>query len=173
MDGTALAALPRILDALGTSPIPTIIFADDISFRGEDDQFKVLKAVLDGSLSGPPAHVRIYATSNRRHLTPEYFAENAEFERRGGEIHPGETSDEKLSLADRFGLWLGFYAFDQAMYLQVVDHWCHRLGVDDDLASRHRAALAWSRRRGSRNGRIAWQFAVDWLARCSVESDQS
>jgi predicted AAA+ superfamily ATPase len=125
--------------------------------------------VLDGSISAASDNLLVYATSNRRHLMPEFMQENLEYKNVGEEIHPGETSEEKVSLSDRFGLWLSFYPFDQDAYLEIVSHWLRELGAAErDLQEAHRAALQWSLARGSRSGRVAWQFARDWAGRRAV-----
>jgi hypothetical protein len=143
-----------------------ILYCDDLSFEASESAYKALKAALDGSLSAPPENLLIYATSNRRHLLPEYQSENQDARMIEGEIHQGEGVEEKISLSDRFGLWLSFYPFSQAQYLTVVRHWLGRLGVSDrDPAETEREALQWALRRGSRSGRTAWQFARDWAGR--------
>ncbi|MEW6254215.1 MAG: DUF815 domain-containing protein, partial [Planctomycetota bacterium] len=114
---------------------------------------------------GPSDNVLIYATSNRRHLMPEYMAENLETKHLGGEVHPGEAIEEKISLSDRFGLWVSFHVMDQETYLAVARHWAAALGAPADDAAFERAALQWSLGRGARNGRVAWQFARDWAGR--------
>jgi predicted AAA+ superfamily ATPase len=125
-----------------------------------------LKVVLDGSIAAPPDNVLIYATSNRRHLMPEYFAENLEGQRLGEEIHPGEAIEEKISLSERFGLWISFYPFDQDAYLDIVAHWLQSFGcTSDEIVRAEREALNWALERGSRSGRVAWQFARDWAGR--------
>ena len=158
-----LTDLPDIVERIGHRPERFIVFCDDLSFDAGDATYKALKVVLDGSLACAPENVLIYATSNRRHLMPEYFAENAETHRVGEEIHPGEAIEEKVSLAERFGLWLSFYPFDQEAYLNIVAHWLATFGCSaDEIASAERDALNWALMRGARNGRVAWQFAKDW-----------
>ncbi len=163
-----LTDLPDIVELTEGRPERFIIFCDDLSFDAGDARYKALKVVLDGSLAAPPENVLIYATSNRRHLMPEYFAENLESRRVGEEIHPGEAIEEKISLSERFGLWISFYPFDQDAYLNIVAHWLKAFGCrHDDIAAAERDALNWALERGSRSGRVAWQFARDWAGRHS------
>jgi len=158
-----LVDLPDIVELVEGRPERFILFCDDLSFDSGDATFKALKVVLDGSLASAPENVLIYATSNRRHLMPEYFAENLDSHRVGEEIHPGEAVEEKISLSERFGLWLSFYPFDQDAYLNIVAHWLKSFGCGDAEISRaERDALNWALMRGSRSGRVAWQFAKDW-----------
>ena len=160
-----LIDLPDIVDLLEGRQERFILFCDDLSFDAGDATFKALKVVLDGSISSAPENVLIYATSNRRHLMPEYFEENLESKRVGEEIHPGEAVEEKISLSERFGLWLSFYPFDQEAYLNIVAHWLKSFGCDEtEIANSERDALNWALMRGSRSGRVAWQFAKDWAA---------
>jgi hypothetical protein len=147
-------------------PEKFIIFCDDLSFEAGETAYKALKSVLDGSIAAPPDNVLIYATSNRRHLMPEYFSENLETHRVDDEIHPGETTEEKISLSERFGLWISFYPFSQDDYLAIANHWARQLGVADEvIAASEREALNWALSRGSRSGRVAWQFARDLAGR--------
>jgi predicted AAA+ superfamily ATPase len=158
-----LIDLPDIVDLVEGRPERFIVFCDDLSFDAGDATFRALKVVLDGSLAAAPDNVLIYATSNRRHLMPEYFEENLEAHSVGEEIHPGEAIEEKISLSERFGLWLSFYPFDQEAYLDIVAHWLRSFGCTDaEIASAERDALNWALQRGSRSGRVAWQFAKDW-----------
>lgn len=159
-----LVHLPEIVDAVAKQPYRFIVFCDDLSFEADDPAYKALKAVLDGSIAGAPDNMLIYATSNRRHLMPEFFSENDEATRRGGEVHPGESTEEKLSLADRFGLWLSFFPFDQDAYLDIVESWVTALGgsINDSMRTE---ALQWATFRGGRSGRVARQFAADWAGR--------
>ena len=158
-----LIDLADIVDLLEGRPERFIIFCDDLSFDAGDATFKALKVVLDGSLASAPDNVLIYATSNRRHLMPEYFEENLDSKRVGEEIHPGEAVEEKISLSERFGLWLSFYPFDQDAYLNIVAHWLKSFGCGKrEIAAAERDALNWALLRGSRSGRVAWQFAKDW-----------
>ena len=161
-----LVDLPEIVDRLRGRPERFLLYCDDLSFEADDPSYKALKAVLEGSIVAPPENVLIYATSNRRHLLPEFEAENLETRRVGAEIHPGEAVEEKISLSERFGLWLSFYPFTQDEYLRIADHWLGRLGATGtgDPAVRA-AALQWALGRGSRSGRVARQFALDWAGR--------
>lgn len=159
-----LIHLPDILDHLYERPELFILFCDDLSFEADDASYKSLKAVLDGSITAPPENVLIYATSNRRHLLPEYKQENLDTRVVEGEIHHGEGVEEKISLSERFGLWLSFYPFNQQEYLQIVEHWLYRLGSRAD-ENTETEALRWALRRGSRSGRVAWQFARDQAGR--------
>jgi predicted AAA+ superfamily ATPase len=164
VDKRDLVDLPDIVDLVGDRRERFIIFCDDLSFEASDAGYKSLKVALDGSIAGSADNVLIYATSNRRHLMPEFMDENLEAKHLGGEIHPGETTEEKISLSERFGLWLSFYPFDQEQYLDIAGHWVETLGGKVDEASR-KAALLWALERGSRSGRVAWQFARDWAGR--------
>ena len=164
VDKTGLASLPDIFDALADEKYRFIIFIDDLSFAEHEPGYATLKAALDGSLAGPAENVLIYATSNRRHLMPEYMAENLETRHVDGEVHPGEATEEKVSLSDRFGLWVSFHAMDQETYLAVARHWAEHFGapINDNF---ERAALNWALGRSARSGRVAWQFARDWAGR--------
>lgn len=162
VDKEDLIDLPEIVDLLEGRPERFIIFCDDLSFEAGETAYKALKSVLDGSIAAPPENVLIYATSNRRHLMPEYFAENLDTKRVDDEIHPGEAVEEKISLSERFGLWISFYPFSQDDYLAVVGHWARQFGVSEAvIAASERDALNWALGRGSRSGRVAWQFARD------------
>ncbi len=167
VDKTDLADLPEIVDLVADRPERFILFCDDLSFDAGEAGYKALKSVLDGSVSGTSGNVLIYATSNRRHLMPEYMHDNLEARHLpDGEVHPGETVEEKVSLSERFGLWLSFYPFRQDDYLDIVQHWLTSLGCPPDEIQRARTeALQWTIERGSRSGRVAWQFAKDWAAR--------
>ena len=168
VDKEDLIDLPDIVDLLDGRPERFIIFCDDLSFEAGETAYKALKSVLDGSIAAPPDNVLIYATSNRRHLMPEYFSENLETHTVNDEIRPGETTEEKVSLSDRFGLWISFYPFSQDDYLAVFQHWAGELGVSAAvIAASEREALNWSLGRGSRSGRVAWQFAKDLAGRQS------
>jgi len=161
-----LVDLVEIVEALDGRPERFLLYCDDLSFSADDAGYKSLKAVLEGSIAAPADNVLIYASSNRRHLLPELKAENQDVHVVDGEIHPGEAIEEKVSLSERFGLWLSFYPFSQDDYLAIADHWLRRLdaGSCDDEATRL-AALQWARQRGSRSGRVARQFAVDQAGR--------
>ena len=167
-----LLDLSDIVEQLFERPERFVLFCDDLSFEADDASYKSLKAVLDGSIAAPPENVLIYATSNRRHLLPEYREENLETRVVKGEIHHGEGVEEKISLSERFGLWLSFYPYNQEEYLQITDHWLAKLGVqttsDGDIRT---AALQWALKRGSRSGRVAWQFARDQAGRMHMEAD--
>jgi uncharacterized protein len=161
-----LVDLPDIVDIIASRPEHFIIYCDDLSFEADDPGYKALKVVLDGSIAAASENCLIYATSNRRHLMPEYMKENLEYRHVGDEIHPGETSEEKISLSDRFGIWASFYPFDQDEYLNIVNVWIGHFKVDGvGSEALHKAALQWSLSRGSRSGRVAWQFARDWAGK--------
>ncbi|WLT01561.1 ATP-binding protein [Snodgrassella alvi] len=164
VDKSDLLTLPALLSLLTSRPEKYILFCDDLSFEDGDDAYKALKTTLDGGLSQRCDNVLVYATSNRRHLMPEYMADNVAHTGNGGEVHPQEAVEEKVSLSDRFGLWLSFYPFDQNAYLQAVQNWLEEAGLNLDETAR-RAALNWSQSRGSRSGRVAWQFVCDWAGR--------
>ncbi len=164
VDKTDLVSLPALLTILEKRPEKFIVFCDDLSFESGEDTYKALKTALDGGLSQRCANVLVYATSNRRHLMPEYMDENLATTGQRGEVHPKEAVEEKVSLSDRFGLWLSFYPFDQNDYLKAVENWLDDFGLPFDDTARQ-AALNWSLMRGSRSGRIAWQFACDWAGR--------
>src|SRR4029077_517105 len=164
VDKRDLVDLPDIVDLIADRPERFVVFCDDLSFEASDAGYKSLKVALDGSIAGSADNVLIYATSNRRHLMPEFMDENLQAVHRDGEIHPGETTEEKISLSERFGLWLSFYPFDQEQYLDIADHWVNTLGGRSSDESR-KAALLWALERGFRSGRVAWQFARDWVGR--------
>jgi hypothetical protein len=159
-----LVDLPHIVDQVAPREERFLLFCDDLSFHGAEDGYIALKVALDGSVSTTSENLLIYATSNRRHLMPEYMAENLETKYVGDEIHPGETVEEKISLSERFGLWISFYPFDQDEYLDIVAHWLKCFGVSSGDKSKEEA-LQWSLQRGSRSGRVAYQFARDWAGR--------
>jgi predicted AAA+ superfamily ATPase len=164
-----LLDLPDIVDLVEAAPYRFIIFCDDLSFDAEEPGYKALKVVLDGSISATSDNVLIYATSNRRHLMPEYMQENLETKYLGEEIHPGESVEEKISLSERFGLWVSFYPFDQDEYLTIVYYWLGKLAKTAvDKKNVRQEALQWALLRGSRSGRVAWQFARDWVGRHDV-----
>ena len=163
VDKDELVDLADIVDRLEGRSERFIIFCDDLSFEAGETAYKALKSVLDGSVAAPPDNVLVYATSNRRHLMPEYFAENLETHRVDDEIHPGETTEEKVSLSERFGLWISFYPFSQDDYLAIARHWLRHFGVGEAaIAACERDALNWALGRGSRSGRVAWQLARDF-----------
>lgn len=165
VDKDDLVHLPALLDLLYERPERFLLYCDDLSFEANDASYKALKAVLEGTIAAPPDNVLIYATSNRRHLMPEYMAENLEAAPVAGEIHQGESVEEKISLSERFGLWLPFYPFGQDEYLAIVDHWLGRMGISGTPDETRVAALRWATQRGSRSGRVARQFALDWAGR--------
>jgi predicted AAA+ superfamily ATPase len=166
VDKQDLVDLPDIVDLIGDRPERFVVFCDDLSFESDEPGYKALKVVLDGSIAATTENVLVYATSNRRHLMPEYMAENLEYRHVGEEIHPGETVEEKVSLSERFGLWVSFYPFNQDQYLDIVRHWLRHYGArDPGSEAATRAALQWALDRSSRSGRIAWQFARDWAGR--------
>ena len=163
VDKTHLVDLADITLQLANRPERFIVFCDDLSFEAEEAGYKALKAALDGTLAAAPENVLIYATSNRRHLMPEYMSDNEKTQHRGEEVHPNEAVEEKISLSERFGLWLSFYPFDQDTYLAGVAQWLDALGVDiSDPEQYRREALQWALARGTRSGRTAWQFARDY-----------
>ena len=167
VDKSDLIDLPDMVDILAQRPEKFIVFCDDMSFEHGEPGYKALKSVLDGSVSETSANVLIYATSNRRHLLPEYMSENLTYQHtESGEVHPGEGVEEKISLSERFGLWVSFYPFTQDEYLTIVAQWLDALGMPEAKRSRFREeALIWSLERGSRSGRVAWQFAKDFAGR--------
>jgi predicted AAA+ superfamily ATPase len=161
-----LVDLPDIVTMIAGRPERYIIFSDDLSFEASEPGYIAMKSVLDGSIAGMPENLLVYATSNRRHLMPEYMTENLETKRIGEEIHPGETVEEKISLSERFGLWLSFYPFDQEHYLAICAHWLRHYGLAEAaIADVRTEALQWALMRGSRSGRVAWQFARDCAGR--------
>jgi len=161
-----LVDLPEITDQVAGRPERFLVFCDDLTFHGAEDGYIALKVALDGSISTTSENLLIYATSNRRHLMPEYMQENLETRYVGEEIHPGETVEEKISLSERFGLWVSFYPFDQDEYLEIVAHWLKTLGcLAKEAEAAREEALQWSLQRGSRSGRVAYQFARDWAGK--------
>ncbi len=161
-----LVDLPLIVDQVASRKERFIVFCDDLTFHGAEEGYIALKVALDGSISTTSENLLICATSNRRHLMPEYMAENLETRYVGEEIHPGETVEEKISLSERFGLWVSFYPFDQDEYLDIVEHWLRHFGADPSGKS-NEEALQWALQKGSRSGRVAYQFARDWAGRHS------
>jgi len=159
-----LADLADITDLLGDRPERFIIFCDDLSFEDGESGYKAMKSALDGSVSAQVDNILIYATSNRRHLLPEHMKDNLSYSHSDdGEIHPGEVVEEKISLSERFGLWLSFYPPKQDEYLEIVAHWLRHFGLNDvQIESARAEALVWALERGSRSGRVAWQFAKHW-----------
>ncbi len=168
-----LMALPLLLERLEGRPERFIVFVDDLSFEGNEPAYKTLKSVLDGSVWRQPDNVLIYATSNRRHLMPEYLSENEATRHVGEEVHPAESVEEKVSLSERFGLWVSFYPFSQEEYLAIVAAWLRALGASDaEIAAARSQALVWAIERGSRSGRVAQQFARDWMGRRALSARQ-
>jgi predicted AAA+ superfamily ATPase len=166
IDKDDLTDLPDVVDLLAGRPERFILFCDDLSFEEGEAAYKALKSVLDGSVAAVPDNVLIYATSNRRHLMPEYHDENLQTRHVDGELHPGEAVEEKISLSERFGLWLSFYPFTQDEYLAVVNHWLGAFGVPAAaIREARQEALQWALMRGSRSGRVGWQFARDLAGR--------
>jgi hypothetical protein len=167
VDKSDLVDLPDIIDVIADRPEKFIIYCDDISFEEGDGSYKALKSVLDGSISGGAANMLIYATSNRRHLLPEYMKENLTYQHTpDGEVHPGEVVEEKISLSERFGLWVSFYPFTQDEYLAIVAQWLRNLNVPEEkIEAAQKESLVWSLERASRSGRVAYQFAKDFAGR--------
>lgn len=149
------------MDLVGDRPEKFIIFCDDLSFESGEITYKALKSVLDGSISAPSANMLFYATSNRRHLLPQTMRENLDVSYEDGEVHPNDSIEEKVSLSDRFGLWLSFYPFSQDEYLAAAQYWVTQFGSQWTPAA-EQASLLWHRTRGARSGRVAWQFAKDY-----------
>ena len=167
VDKADLTDLPDIVDVVAGRPEKFIVFCDDLSFEEGEPGYKALKSILDGSVAAATPNVLIYATSNRRHLLPEYMRENLSYTHTDdGEIHPGEGVEEKISLSERFGLWVSFYPFSQDEYLAIVAQWLAFLGVAASAIEAARPeALVWALERGSRSGRVAYQFARDYAGR--------
>jgi predicted AAA+ superfamily ATPase len=167
VDKADLVDLPDIVEAVAPRPEKFIVFCDDLSFDDGEPGYKALKSVLDGSVAAATPNVLIYATSNRRHLLPEYMSENLTYTHtEDGEVHPGEGVEEKISLSERFGLWVSFYPFNQEEYLQIAAQWMASLGVARAAIDAARPeALVWALERGSRSGRVALQFARDFAGR--------
>ena len=178
VDKEDLAQLPDITDAVKHEPYRFILFADDVSFEGGETSYKVLKSALDGAVYALPENVRIYVTSNRRHLLPEYETDNQGAMLVNNEIHHGETVEEKISLSGRFGLWVGFHPFTQDQYVEVARQWVARLctqnGVEPvwtkELAE---AAISWSHVKGDKSGRCALQFATDWVGQYLLQTNKT
>ena len=167
VDKTDLVDLPDIVDLVAERGERFIVFCDDLSFDEGEPGYKALKSILDGSVSQSSDNVLIYATSNRRHLLPEYMRENLTYKHTDdGEVHPGEGVEEKISLSERFGLWVSFYPFSQDEYLAIVAQWLQGFGVDAAaIAAARQESLVWALERGSRSGRVAFQFAKDYAGR--------
>jgi hypothetical protein len=170
VDKADLVDLPDIVELVAKRPEKFIVFCDDLSFDEGEPGYKALKSVLDGSVAAATPNVLVYATSNRRHLLPEYMSENLTYTHTPeGEVHPGEVVEEKISLSERFGLWVSFYPFSQDEYLHIAAQWLAVLGVSQsEIDAARPEALLWALERGSRSGRVAWQFAQDYAGRKSV-----
>ena len=165
IDKDDITDLPDIVELVSSRPEKFLIFCDDLSFEDGESGYKALKSILDGSVAAATPNVLIYATSNRRHLLPEYMSENLSYKHTSdGEVHPGEVVEEKISLSERFGLWVSFYPFSQDEYLAIVAQWLRSYGVGPaEIEAARAAALLWSLERGgSRSGRVAFQFALDY-----------
>ena len=167
VDKGDLVDLPDLVDLVAERPERFVIFCDDLSFDEGELGYKALKSMLDGSVAQSSDNVLIYATSNRRHLLPEYMKENLTYQHtEDGEVHPGEVVEEKISLSERFGLWVSFYPFTQDEYLAIAAQWLRSFGVSEDaIAAARQESLVWSLERGSRSGRVAYQFARDYAGR--------
>lgn len=167
VDKADLVDLPDLVDLVAERPERFIVFCDDLSFDEGEPGYKALKSILDGSVAQASDNVLIYATSNRRHLLPEYMKDNLSYQHtEDGEVHPGEVVEEKISLSERFGLWISFYPFSQDEYLAIVAQWLRHFAADDaQIEAARPEALVWALERGSRSGRVAQQFARDWAAR--------
>ncbi len=170
VDKADLTDLPDIVDLVSDESYKFIVFCDDLSFDEGESGYKALKSILDGSVAATTANVLIYATSNRRHLLPEYMKENLSYTHTAdGEVHPGEGVEEKISLSERFGQWVSFYPFSQDEYLTIVAQWLGAMGVSVPAIEAARAqALVWALERGSRSGRVAYQFALDYAGQHPV-----
>jgi len=168
VDKADLVDLPDLAELLRNRPERFLIFCDDLSFDADEPGYKALKVALDGSVAAAADNMLICATSNRRHLMPEFMKENLETQYVGDEIRPGDTVEEKISLSERFGLWLTFYPFDQNAYLDIVRHWLAHFGIRRLTPQTRQAALQFALQRGSRSGRVAWQFARDWAGKQSL-----
>ena len=167
VDKADLVDLPDIVDLVAERAERFIVYCDDLSFDEGEPGYKALKSILDGSVSQASDNVLIYATSNRRHLLPEYMKENLTYQHTAdGEVHPGEVIEEKISLSERFGLWVSFYPFSQDEYLAIVAQWLRGFGIAEDvIATARQESLVWALERGSRSGRVAFQFAKDYAGR--------
>jgi predicted AAA+ superfamily ATPase len=167
VDKADLVDLPDLVDRVAGRPERFIVYCDDLSFDEGEPGYKALKSILDGSISQASDNVLIYATSNRRHLLPEYMKENLSYTHtEDGEVHPGEVVEEKISLSERFGLWISFYPFTQGEYLAIVAQWLRHFGVDEAaIVAARQESLVWALERGSRSGRVAYQFARDHAGR--------
>lgn len=167
VDKSDMGDLPDIVDLVAERPEKFVLFCDDLSFENGEAGYKALKVALDGSIAGTSPNVLIYATSNRRHLLPEKMSDNDGYTHGDdGDLHPGETIEEKISLSERFGLWVSFYSFRQDDYLDIVAHWLRSFQCNEaQIEASRTEALQWALQRGSRSGRVAWQFARDYAGR--------
>jgi len=173
-----LVELPDIAEVVAPRRERFIVYCDDLTFDAGEPGYKALKVMLDGTIAAQSPNMLIYATSNRRHLIPEYFSENLETTHIDGEVHPGESIDEKISLSERFGLWITFYPFSQDDYLAATTSWLAEFGVAapksaGETEARHREALQFALQRGSRSGRVAWQFAKGYAGAAGLRSKSS
>ncbi|MCA3251873.1 MAG: ATP-binding protein [Pseudomonadota bacterium] len=167
VDKADLVELPDLIDLVAGRPERFVVFCDDLSFDEGEPGYKALKSVLDGGVAQAGENLLVYATSNRRHLLPEYMKDNLGYRHTDdGEVHPGEVVEEKVSLSERFGLWLSFYPFAQDEYLAIVAQWLRAYGIDEPrIAAAQKESLVWALERGSRSGRVAQQFARDFAGR--------
>jgi predicted AAA+ superfamily ATPase len=169
VDRHDLIDLPEIVDIIKNLTQHFIIYCDDLSFDGNDETYRALKSILDGSVLVTPKNILVYATSNRRHLLPEHQEDNQKAKVINGELHQDEAVEEKISLSERFGIWLSFHPIDQQRYLDIVNHWLYKLGASAIEVDRAKdEALRWALSRGSRSGRSANQFARDWVGRSEL-----
>ncbi len=166
-----LGDLRTIIEILSKKQAHFVLYCDDLSFEADDPSYKAIKVVLDGSLSSTPENILIYATSNRRHLLPEIMSDNVSSQYISGELHLNEAIEEKLSLSERFGVWLAFHPFNQNQYLEIVEYWLNKHGfVSQDMDVVRKASLKWALEHGSRSGRSAWQFTRDWVGRHQLKN---
>ena len=174
VDRHDLIDLPEIIERIKSEKFKFIIYCDDLSFNEDDETYRALKTVLDGSVRATPKNILIYATSNRRHLLPENQQDNQKSQVINGELHLDEAIEEKISLSERFGLWLSFHPLDQLRYLDIVNHWLAAFGASEtQVQDAKKEALQWALSRGSRSGRSANQFARDWLGRSKLKDIES
>ena len=173
VDKVDLVDLPDLVDLVAERPARFIVFCDDLSFDAGEPGYKALKSILDGSISAASDNLLIYATSNRRHLLPETMKENLTYTHTDdGEVHPGEVIEEKISLSERFGLWISFYPFSQPEYLAIMAQWLRHFGATEAaIGLARQPSLVWALERGSRSGRVAYQFARDWAGRGPAAAD--
>jgi predicted AAA+ superfamily ATPase len=167
VDKDELTDLPDLIEVVAGRPEKFLVYCDDLSFEDGEPGYKALKSILDGSVAAATPNVLVCATSNRRHLLPEYMSENLTYKHTpDGEVHPGEGVEEKISLSERFGLWISFYPFSQDEYLTIAGQWLGALGATPaQIEAARPAALLWALERGSRSGRVAYQFARDFIGR--------